>query len=116
MAEATDCLFCGSVAGTVPGDIVASSELAVAFRDIHPHAPTHVLGVPREHLVDATAVDPSHGGLLAEMIRLARRVAASEGIGERGYRLVLNVGEDSGNSIGHLHLHVLGGRPLGMFG
>lgn len=116
MADVTDCLFCGIVAGTVASDVVASSRLAVAFRDIQPLAPVHVLVVPREHVEDAASLDATHAGALAEMLQLAKSVAASEGIAERGYRLVVNVGEDSGNSVGHLHLHVLGGRPLGPLG
>lgn len=116
MADVTDCLFCGIVAGTVPGDVVASSGLAVAFRDIQPLAPVHVLVVPREHVEDAASIDSTHAATLAEMMQLARSVAASEGIAESGYRLVVNVGEDSGNSVGHLHLHVLGGRQLGLLG
>lgn len=108
----TDCLFCGIVAGTVPSTEVASGELTYAFADVNPGAPTHVLVVPRAHIVDAAAVAREHGDILAEMFETARRVAEIEGL-EGGYRLVFNVGEDSGNSVPHLHLHVLGGRRLG---
>jgi len=107
-----DCLFCAIVAGDSPSTEVLSTEVAYAFRDIHPKAPTHVLVVPREHITDAAALDPSHAAVLSGVFAAAQQVAALEGLGERGYRLVFNVGEDSGNSVPHLHLHVLGGRRL----
>jgi histidine triad (HIT) family protein len=109
----SDCLFCKVVAGEVPSEEVASTERTYAFRDIKPTAPTHVLVVPRDHVVSAAEVGPEHADLLAEMVATAQGVAASEGIAERGYRLVLNVGDDALNSVPHLHLHVIGGRRLG---
>jgi histidine triad (HIT) family protein len=109
-----DCLFCRIVAGDVPSTEVASSDAAYAFRDINPVMPTHVLVVPREHVPDAAALGAEHGELLAAVFALANRVAELEGIAERGYRLLFNVGPDSGNTIPHLHLHVLGGRPMGL--
>jgi histidine triad (HIT) family protein len=108
-----DCLFCAIVAGERPSTEVLSTELVYAFRDLHPVAPTHVLVVPKEHIVDAAHLTGAHGNLLAEMFDVARRVALVDGLSERGSRLVLNVGPDSGNSVAHLHLHVLGGRRLG---
>jgi histidine triad (HIT) family protein len=114
VAPVTDeCLFCRIVAGSVPSEEVASSEHTYAFRDIEPAAPTHVLVVPRRHITDAAAVGPDEGDLLAEMLLTAQRVARAEGVAERGYRLVFNVGEDASNSVPHLHLHVVGGRRLG---
>ena len=107
-----DCLFCSIVAGDVPSTEVLSTDLAYAFRDINPGAPTHVLVVPREHITDAADLDPSHAVILAGVFATAQQVAALEGLTERGYRLVFNVGEDSGNSVPHLHLHVLGGRRM----
>jgi histidine triad (HIT) family protein len=109
----TDCLFCAIVAGERPSTEVLSTDLVYAFRDLHPVAPTHVLVVPREHIVDAAHLTADHGPLLAEMFDVARWVALADGLAERGSRLVLNVGPDSGNSVAHLHLHVLGGRRLG---
>lgn len=106
------CLFCSIVAGDTPSTEVLSTELAYAFRDLRPVAPTHVLVVPREHITDAADLDPSHAVVLAAMFAAAQEVAALEGLNERGYRLVFNVGPDSGNSVPHLHLHVLGGRPM----
>ncbi len=105
-------MFCRIVAGELPADIVARSPLAIAFRDLDPKAPTHVLVVPAEHVVDAAALGPEHGDLLAEMAVMAREAAEVDGVAERGYRLVFNIGNDAGNTVPHLHLHVLGGRSL----
>lgn len=113
--EATEqgCLFCRIVRGEVPSEAVLATQHTYAFRDIEPAAPVHVLVVPKRHLPDAGAVASDDGPLLAELLGAARLVAEKEGIAERGYRLVLNVGEDARNSVPHLHLHVLGGRMLG---
>ena len=108
----SDCLFCRIVAGEVPADIVASDDAVLAFRDINPQAPTHVLVIPREHLASAADLAEHHGDLLAAMFSMANRVATEDGRAESGYRLVFNVGPDSGQSVDHLHLHVLGGRSL----
>lgn len=108
-----DCIFCRIVAGELPSQEVASSERTYAFRDIDPAMPTHVLVVPREHVESADTVTAAHGDLLAEMMETAQRVARSEGVADRGYRLVFNVGEEAQNSVPHLHLHLLGGRPMG---
>ena len=109
----TDCLFCRIVSGDVPSQEVAASERTYAFRDIEPAMPTHVLVVPREHIESADAVRAEHGAVLAEMFETAQNVARSEGLDGRGYRLVLNVGEDALNSVPHLHMHVFGGRKMG---
>ncbi|MGI8751629.1 MAG: histidine triad nucleotide-binding protein [Acidimicrobiales bacterium] len=108
-----DCLFCKIVAGEVPSEEVASSELTYAFRDINPAAPVHVLVVPRTHIPDASEVGPQHGAILAEMLITAKGVADATEIGERGYRLVFNVGDDALNTVSHLHLHVIGGKRMG---
>ncbi|MDQ6839760.1 MAG: histidine triad nucleotide-binding protein [Actinomycetota bacterium] len=108
-----DCLFCKIVAGDVPSDEVASSELTYAFRDVNPAAPVHVLVVPRTHITSAAEVGAQHGAIVAEMFITAKQVADATEIGERGYRLVFNVGEDALNSVAHLHLHVIGGERLG---
>jgi histidine triad (HIT) family protein len=109
-----DCLFCGIVAGDVPADIVWSDDHAVAFRDILPQAPTHVLIVPRRHIENASVIGPSDAEEVVALLTAAKAVADAEGIGgeDRGYRLVFNVGPDALNSVPHLHLHVLGGRRL----
>ncbi len=108
----SDCIFCRIVAGELPSEEVASTERTYAFRDIKPALPVHVLVVPREHIVSADTVTPEHAGLLAEMMDTAQQVARSEGLADRGYRLVFNVGEDAQNSVAHLHMHVVGGRPM----
>lgn len=107
MAE--DCLFCKIVAGELPSDRVAEIPGIVAFRDIHPRAPVHVLVVPEEHIPSAHHLEDD--GLLARCFALARQVAVQEGISE-GYRIATNVGTRGGQAIPHLHLHVLGGRQL----
>ncbi|HET6810604.1 MAG TPA: histidine triad nucleotide-binding protein [Acidimicrobiales bacterium] len=109
----TDCLFCRILAGEVPATEVMSTPATFAFRDINPQAPSHVLVIPREHITDASSLEPGHGDVLAEMYTMANAVARAEGIDGGGYRLVFNVGEDSGNSVPHLHLHVIGGRRMG---
>lgn len=113
-SERTDasCLFCRIVAGEVPSERVTTTEATYAFRDINPAAPVHVLVVPRIHIPDAAAIEAEHAGVVAELFVTARQVAAAEGIDTSGYRLVFNVGDDAQNSVGHLHLHVLGGRRL----
>jgi histidine triad (HIT) family protein len=109
-----DCLFCQIIERAVPADIVAETDRTLAFRDINPVAPTHVLVIPKHHIEHAGTVRAEDADDLAAMLRTAHAVAEAEGIGgpERGYRLVFNVGRDSSNSVAHLHLHVVGGRPL----
>jgi histidine triad (HIT) family protein len=109
-----ECLFCGIVAGEIPADIVRTDERTVAFRDINPQAPTHVLVVPKRHVDTASEVTEDDGDDVAALLMAAKAVADAEGIGgaDRGYRLVFNVGPDALNSVGHLHLHVLGGRTF----
>jgi len=107
-----DCLFCRIVAGEIPADVVHSSELAVAFRDLNPQAPVHVLVVPRRHIDNAGVLESGDAEALAGVFEAARHVAEAQGVAESGYRLVFNVGEDALNSVPHLHLHVLGGRRL----
>jgi histidine triad (HIT) family protein len=110
----SDCLFCDIVAGEVPAEVVHEGERTVAFRDIHPVAPVHVLVVPRRHIDNAAAVGAEDADDLAALLVAARSVAEAEGIAgpDRGYRLVFNVGPDALNSVGHLHLHVIGGRTM----
>ena len=108
------CLFCRIVAGDIPAANVAEGPLTLAFRDVNPTAPTHMLVVPKMHIEHAGVLDAGHGAVIAEMFTTAQSAAAVDGLdSERGYRLVFNVGRDSGNSVPHLHLHVIGGRRLG---
>ncbi|WP_344974714.1 histidine triad nucleotide-binding protein [Salinactinospora qingdaonensis] len=107
-----NCLFCKIVAGEVPAEIVREGERTIAFRDINPQAPTHVLIVPREHV--ATAAEAAHAdvGLLDEIAREAEEVAKVDGVAETGYRLIFNTGTGAGQTVFHVHGHVLGGRGL----
>lgn len=106
------CLFCGIAAGEIDADVVAEDDDWVAFRDIAPQAPVHVLVIPREHVARADDLEAGHDAMVGRLFRAAARVAASEGIVEPGYRLVMNSGEGAGQSVWHVHLHVLGGRPM----
>ncbi len=109
----SDCLFCKIVAGDIPAEIVQEGDDWLAFRDINPGAPTHILIIPREHLATLNDLDEESAGLTGELVRVASEIAAAEGIAERGYRVVFNCNADGGQSVYHLHLHLLGGRPLG---
>ena len=110
----TDCLFCKIVAGDIPSEIVHETSTTVAFKDINPAAPLHVLVVPRRHIDDASVVTEEDGPVLADMVMAAHAIADTAGLAvpDRGYRLIFNIGPDAMNSIPHLHLHVLGGQPL----
>ncbi|HEU5317984.1 MAG TPA: histidine triad nucleotide-binding protein [Chloroflexota bacterium] len=107
-----DCLFCKIARGEIPAQIVLKTDTVTAFRDIDPKAPMHVLVIPNQHVGSAAEIGPGNGALLAAMVVAANQAAAKEGAAESGYRLVMNVGEDAGISVPHLHLHVLGGRKL----
>ena len=106
-----DCLFCRIVAGEIPSDIVHTDDDVIAFRDIAPRAPTHVLVIPRRHIPDVHALTDADGDLLAKLFGVVRSVADAAGL-EGGYRVVTNVGPESGQSVFHLHLHLLGGRQM----
>jgi histidine triad (HIT) family protein len=110
--SSSDCLFCRIVAGEIPATIIRSDERTVAFRDIGPQAPVHVLVVPREHVSSLETVAGGDGGLLGDLLLAAREVARQEGLAEDGYRAVVNVGADGGQTVPHLHVHVLGGRSM----
>ncbi|MFA5892013.1 MAG: histidine triad nucleotide-binding protein [Actinomycetota bacterium] len=109
----SECLFCKIVSGDIPSTPVLDREAVYAFRDIHPSAPVHVLVVPKRHVADVRSIEIEHGALLVEMIDAAREVALAEGVGESGYRLIFNIGPDAGQTVFHLHLHVVGGAPMG---
>jgi len=111
-----DCLFCKIVAGDIPSTAVLDRDNVYAFRDIAPAAPTHVLVIPKRHISDVRDVQASDGGVLVEMINAANEVARADSIDSSGYRLIFNVGPDAGQTVFHLHLHVVGGRPLGPMG
>jgi histidine triad (HIT) family protein len=111
MAE-SDCLFCRIVAGEIPSDKVLETDEVLVFRDIAPQAPLHLLAVPKRHIPSLSDVTEADATLLARLIDAANRAGRQE-LGDRGYRVVSNVGEEAGQSVFHLHLHVLGGAPLG---
>jgi histidine triad (HIT) family protein len=107
----TDCLFCKIVAGEIPATVVHETPTTLAFRDINPQAPTHVVVVPRAHHADAAALATADPALAGELLRAATAVAEQEGV-ESGYRLVFNTGAGAGQTVLHAHCHVLGGRVL----
>jgi histidine triad (HIT) family protein len=107
-----DCLFCRIIAGEISSDIVHQDERSLAFRDINPQAPVHVLVIPREHLESLDDASQRDEALLGHLLRVAARVANEQGLSESGYRTVINTGAGVGQSVFHLHLHVLGGRPV----
>jgi histidine triad (HIT) family protein len=107
-----DCIFCKIAAGEVPAEIVHSGDSVVAFRDLQPRAPTHLLLIPKAHIKDLTEIRDRDGDMLAEMMQAANHLARTEGIDRGGWRLVANVGPDAGQSVFHLHFHLLGGRSM----
>ena len=113
----SDCLFCRMVAGDVPATVVHETDRVFAFRDINPQAPTHVLVIPKDHHRNAAALAAADPGLLADVVSAARQVAEQEGLVagdgiEPGFRIVTNTGPQAGQSVDHVHLHVLGGRRM----
>jgi histidine triad (HIT) family protein len=108
-----DCLFCDMGSGKTPVDKLHDDDRAFVIRDINPRAPVHFMVIPKEHIPSAVDIGEEHGPLLAHMVQVANRIARSEGIAERGYRLSVNVGQHGGQAIYHIHMHVLGGRRLG---
>ena len=107
-----DCIFCRIVAGEIPSNRVTEDDTIIAFRDIAPRAPTHILIVPRDHIASADKLTEAHAGLLGRIFATAAEVARSEGIAEAGYRIVTNIGEWGGQSVDHLHFHLMGGRAF----
>jgi histidine triad (HIT) family protein len=106
------CLFCKIIAGEIPADTVHEDDLIVAFNDINPVAPVHQLLIPRRHVASAADLSEADAGLLGRLFAVAARLAADAGLPEKGYRLVTNVGPDGGQSVPHLHLHLIGGRRM----
>jgi histidine triad (HIT) family protein len=112
MSNDADCLFCKVAAGEVHADVVHQTDTTVAFRDIAPQAPTHVLVIPRHHHRNAVALAAAEPDVLVDLFAAAGRVAEQEGL-DNGYRLVLNTGPDANQTVDHAHLHVIGGRSMG---
>lgn len=107
------CLFCKIAAGDQSADVVHTGDNVVAFRDINPQAPTHLLIIPKEHIESARAIREKNAAVLAEIFQTATHLARAEGVDRSGWRLVTNVGPDAGQSVRHIHFHLLGGRSLG---
>lgn len=107
-----DCLFCKIAEGEMSADVVQEDDDVVAFRDINPQAPTHLLVIPREHISSVNALEDEHASLVGSLYLTARDLAREEGIAEDGYRLVMNTGAEAGQSVFHIHLHLLGGRAM----
>jgi histidine triad (HIT) family protein len=112
MTTDPSCLFCRIVADELPSTRVHEDDAVIAFRDIAPRAPTHVLVIPREHIASAADLTEAHGPILGRLFAVAADVARSEGIADAGYRVVTNVGRWGGPSVDHLHFHVMGGRAF----
>ena len=112
MTTEQDCIFCKIVAGEIPAKLVYEDDAAVAFRDINPQAPTHALVIPRKHIASLAVAGEADESVLGHLLRVAARVAREEGHAERGYRTVINTGSDAGQTVFHIHVHVLGGRTL----
>jgi histidine triad (HIT) family protein len=111
MAE-SNCLFCKILAGDIPADIVHESDSAIAFRDINPQAPTHVVIIPRKHIATINEITIDDHAIVGSLYSAAREIAAAEGLSEEGYRTVMNCNEAAGQTVFHIHLHLLGGRTF----
>ena len=107
-----DCIFCQIVAGKIPGEIMYQDEEVIAFRDINPQAPIHLLIIPKRHILSLAHLSDADTPLIGHMTKVANQLAKEEGIFESGYRLVINCGEQGGQLVPHLHMHLLGGRSL----
>ena len=109
---ASNCLFCKIAAGEIPSAQVYSDDEVYAFRDINPAAPQHILVIPRKHILSLAEVEDEDAGMMGRLLRSARRIAEQEGFADAGFRSVFNTGVDGGQTVGHIHLHLLAGRPL----
>jgi histidine triad (HIT) family protein len=112
MKTEQDCIFCKIASGAIPAAKIFEDERALAFRDINPHAPTHALVIPRAHIASLSEAGEDDEALLGHLLRVASRVARGEGHAEGGYRTVINTGPDAGQTVFHIHVHVLAGRTL----
>jgi histidine triad (HIT) family protein len=110
--SAQDCLFCRIVDGGLPADIVYENDSLVAFRDINPKAPTHILLIPRRHVATMNDLQDGDESLVGDLFITAARIAADEGLADDGYRVVMNCNEAAGQSVFHIHLHLMGGRTM----
>jgi histidine triad (HIT) family protein len=111
--DTSDCLFCKILAGDIAADIIFESDEVLAFRDINPQAPTHALIIPRKHVATINDLEEGDEALVGNLFLAAKSIAADEGIAEAGYRVAMNCNEAAGQTVFHLHLHLIGGRELG---
>ena len=114
--SSSSCVFCRIVAREAPAEILHETETVLAFRDIRPGAPTHILLIPKEHVRDVRDLEDRHAGMVLDLLQAAAHLAKTERVDESGWRLVSNVGSDAGQAVFHLHFHLLGGRKLGALG
>jgi len=110
---ALDCLFCKLIAGEIPANVVYQDDQVFAFRDINPQAPTHILIIPKRHIPGVLSIAEVDAGVIEHIFQVAAELAKQEGIADSGFRLVANSGPDAGQTVFHLHFHLLGGRTLG---
>lgn len=112
MVGKMSCIFCQIASGKVPGEILYQDEEVIAFRDINPQSPTHLIIIPKRHIPSLAHLSEAESSLIGDMVNVANQLARREGISESGYRLVINCGEQGGQLVPHLHMHLLGGRKL----
>lgn len=112
MSESQDCLFCKIIAGEIPADNIYSDDDIIGFRDINPQAPVHVLFIPRRHIATANALEAGDAPLVGKLVLAARSYAAEQGFADNGYRLIMNCNADGGQTVFHLHLHLLAGQAM----
>lgn len=108
----SDCIFCKIISGDIPAKVVFEDDRVLAFEDIHPQAPTHILLIPKAHYASLNQVPGDEADLIGHLLMTARRIAGERGIGEEGFRIVLNTGPNSGQDVFHIHFHLLGGRKM----
>ncbi|QYZ66977.1 MAG: hypothetical protein OI74_10780 [Gammaproteobacteria bacterium (ex Lamellibrachia satsuma)] len=109
----SDCLFCKMVSGDIQPNVVYEDDDVLAFRDLNPQAPTHILVIPKRHISTLNDLEPGDEALMGNLVLSAARIAENEGIAEAGYRTLLNCNAEAGQTVFHIHLHLLGGRPMG---
>jgi histidine triad (HIT) family protein len=107
-----DCIFCQIIGGKIPSDIVYQDDEIIAFRDIKPQAPVHILVIPKKHIPSLEKLKEDELPIIARMVKVANQLAKSEGVAQKGYRLTINCGQEGGQLVPHLHMHLLGGRRL----
>jgi len=109
----SDCIFCKIVDGQIPAQKVFENDYVVAFKDLNPVAPVHVLVIPKKHIATINAIEPGDAEVIGQMYLAAKQIAAENGLSDRGYRTVMNCNEDAGQTVFHIHLHLLGGQSMG---